>query len=163
MYGSIYYTQKSMWNFIEDQWINRIQQWESGNTEYSQFVANKTIRTPCDRATEVYMCSCLHGHVQLNQFLWNLSLTSSPLCDCKEHLEEPEHVIFRCKEFQEKREECAIEGESLLQYLNNIQKSPTYMDQLKNICRLMKHIKKVKKESGRKELPEYFKNKTKED
>ena len=153
--GRIFYSKLTMWRFIKQQWENRIQIWQ-GDEKFTDLIGERPLKTPCSRATEVYLFQCIHGHVSLNSFLWNLSLVSSPLCDCKEKEETPDHVIFYCKEFSEIRDELIIEGDSLLSTIANLARSKDSYEEFKRFCKLMNSIRKSKKASGHKQLHEYF-------
>ena len=58
------YTESSMWNFTQSQWTRQISRWQEGE-RYDELLSIKTTRTPCTRATEVYLLSLIHGRRRL--------------------------------------------------------------------------------------------------
>ena len=111
-YSGIIYTKANIKAFQDHLWKQRIKQWDVDN-KYQQLISRNTITTSCPRSTEVFLLSCIHGHVPLNEFMWKLGLVSSPLCSCRKDLESPEHVILHCEEFSEDRSPEQLEITSL--------------------------------------------------
>ena len=67
------------------------------------------MKTPCSRATEVYLLNLLNGHINLNKFLWDMSKVESPLCQCREDEETPQHVVIDCKELSDERKKLDLQ------------------------------------------------------
>ena len=96
-----------------------------------------TTRTPCTRATEVYLLSLIHGRVSLNKFLFKLKLTDSPLCSCGKADEDPTHVVFECEEFKKERRLLELDNQSsLIDYMIQAEIKPGQRD-INQLCVLI--------------------------
>ena len=111
------------------------------------------MKTPCSRATEVYLLNLLNGHINLNKFLWDMSKVESPLCQCREEEETPHHVILDCKELSVARKNLDLLDDNIIGLVKRNKKSPQTWKQL---LQFIKHINETKKELGRKPLKDYF-------
>ena len=153
------YTESSMWNFTQSQWTRQINRWQEGE-RFNELLSIKTTRTPCTRATEVYLLSLIHGRVSLNKFLFKLKLTDSPLCSCGKADEDPTHVVFECEEFKKERRLLELDNQSsLIDYMIQAEIKPGQRD-INQLCVLVNKIKKKKTDGGRKELKKYFEKQT---
>ena len=152
-FGNIKYTKNSMWKYVQLKW-SKILESNEITQSYKELIQERAIRTPCNRAVEVYLLDCIHGHIALNNFLWKLGLNISPLCDCQLEAEMPDHLIFHCAEFAERRQRLDIVGTSIIEYLKVHIKTQNYG--LKKLCQLVKTIRSNRYHKGRKTLKYYL-------
>ena len=144
-----------MWYFIQSEWKKSLLHQEI-EENFTEIIDQQTIKTPCSRATEVYFLQCIHKHIPLNNFLWNLGLTSSPLCDCKTTEETPNHVVFECTELSDKRQKYNITEKSMIEFILKVKSSKNYFQIFKDFCTFISEIKLAKKATGHKDLEKYF-------
>ena len=154
-FGTLGYTKTTIWNFIQAEWKKSLLQ-QVTEENFTGIIQQQTIKTPCNRATEVYLLQCIHKHIPLNNFLWNLGLTSSPLCDCKTTEETPNHVVFDCTELSDKRQRYNISGNSMIDFMVKLKSAKNRAELFKDFCTFLAEIKLVKKATGHKDLEKYF-------
>jgi len=149
--GTIY-TKGTMWKYSMHLWERQTNSWDL-TEQFSTMINDTTLKTPCSRATEVYLLNLMNGHINLNKFLWDLSKVESPLCHCKEDEETPHHVLICCKDLQTERDKLDVQDNTVLGLVTKSKDSP---ESWKKLCQFIKHIDETKKDQGRKLLKDYF-------
>ena len=151
------YTKTSIWNYTMHLWERQTSVWDDTG-EFRQLISNSTLKTPCSRATEVYLMHLLSGHVNLNKFLWNIKKVKSPLCECEQEDETPDHVVSSCQEFKDKRENIDNPENTVAGMILKNKDSP---ESWRKLCVFISYIAEVKQKQGRKQLRDYFPEKRK--
>ena len=113
-----------------------------------------TMNTLCSRATEVYLLNLLNGHINLNKFLWDMSKVESPLCQCREDEETPQHVVIDCKELSDERKKLDLQ-DNMNSVIGLVKKSKESPESWKQLLQFIKYIDETKKDQGRKPLKDY--------
>ena len=106
----------------------------------------------------MYLMHLLSGHVNLNKFLWNIKKVKSPLCECEQEDETPDHVVSSCQEFKDKRENIDNPENTVAGMILKNKDSP---ESWRKLCVFISYIAEVKQKQGRKQLRDYFPEKRK--
>ena len=83
----------------------------------------------------------LSGHVNLNKFLWNIKKVKSPLCECEQEDETPDHVVSSCQEFKDKRENIDNPENTVAGMILKNKDSP---ESWRRLCVFISYIAEVK-------------------
>ena len=104
-YSDIKYTKTSIWNYISNEWKNRLVQKVDTEEDINwiSLIQPTTMRTRLPRHLEVLLINLMHGHFPGNKFMWNLSQVPSPLCPRKTSIETGSHILFECSLYSENR------------------------------------------------------------
>ena len=146
------YTKGNIWHYNRHLWDRLTNSWDETG-QFNSLIEQTTMKTPCSRATEVYLLNLLNGHINLNKFLWDMSKVESPLCQCREEEETPHHVILDCKELSVARKKLDLLDDNIIGLVKRNKESP---ETWKQLLQFIKHINETKKELGRKPLKDYF-------
>ena len=146
------YTKGTMWQYNRHLWDRLTNSWAQTG-QFNSLIEQTTMKTPCSRATEVYLLNLLNGHINLNKFLWDMSKVESPLCHCREEEETPQHVILDCKDVINERKKLDLQDDTVIGLVVRSKDSP---ESWKRLLQFIKHIDETKKEQGRKPLKDYF-------
>ena len=146
------YTKGTIWHYNRHLWDRLTNSWDETG-QFNSLIEQTTMKTPCSRATEVYLLNLLNGHINLNKFLWDMSKVESPLCQCREEEETPHHVILDCKELSVARKKLDLLDDNIIGLVKRNKESP---ETWKQLLQFIKHINETKKELGRKPLKDYF-------
>ena len=140
----IRYSKKSIWEFTLSQWKGQIAELDQ-ERDFRKLLTN-THRTrvwPCKRLVEVLMCAALLTRLPTKQFLWEKSLVSSPVCNCKKSEETIDHLLFECEELNNIREFLKVKGQTVHQAI--IEPDTACIFQMLDIISQKKHFLKLRK------------------
>ena len=80
-----------------------------------------------------------------------MSKVESPLCQCREDEETPQHVVIDCKELSDERKKLDLQ-DNMNSVIGLVKKSKESPESWKQLLQFIKYIDETKKEQGRKPL-----------